>query len=283
MTVVAPSPAIVDAHTHIFPPEIALRRELYVSRDAWFASLYGNPRAKLATADDLIASMDRAGIGTSVVLAFGWRDAALGEFHNAYLLDAARRYPGRLLPFAHIAPDVDDPDLDGFAGIGEWMPEGQGFTLDEHRRLAGQLRAARERDLPVLSHASEPVGHAYPGKSCVAPEQFWRLARAFTDNRFIAAHWGGGLLFYELMPEVRKDLRNVWYDTAAGRLLYVPAIFAAAVQILGPEKVLWGSDFPLVPQGRDLRAIRRAGVEEPALALMLGGNARSLLGMGLIG
>ena len=277
MTTVPQPPDVVDAHTHIFPPEVGLKREQFVQRDAWFAALYSSPTARIATAEDLIASMDRSGVATSVVLAFGWRDAGLGSLHNAYLIDAARRYPGRLVPFAHVGPDADDPDLADFAGIGEWMPEGQGFTLDEHSRLVGQLRAARERNLPVLSHVSEPVGHDYPGKSRVAPEQFWRLARAFPDNRFIAAHWGGGLLFYELMPEVRQDLRNVWYDTAAGRLLYVPAIYAAAGQILGPHKVLWGSDFPLVPQQRDIRTVRRAGHNEQALRLMLGGNCRSLL------
>ena len=88
-------------------------------------------------------------------------------------------------------------------------------------------------------------------------------------------------MFYELMPEVRADLQNVWYDTAAGRLLYTPAIYAAAGQIVRPEKILWGSDFPLMPQQRDLRAIRRAVLDEQALQMMVGGNCRSLLGTGL--
>jgi uncharacterized protein len=272
----APVP-VIDAHTHIFPPEVIVDRERFCRRDAWFAALYGNPLARIATAEDLIRSMDRAGVASSVVLSFGWRDRALGELHNAYLLDAARRFPGRLTAFAHVAPDTADPDLDGFAGIGEWMPEGQGFDLDEHRRLAGQLGAARERRLPVLSHVSEPVGHVYPGKSNVKPEQFWRLARAFPDNRFIAAHWGGGLLFYELMPEVRLDLRNVQYDTAAGRLLYDTAIFPAALGLLGPFKVLWGSDYPVLSQRFDLRAIAQIGLGEEVQERLLGANCRDLL------
>jgi uncharacterized protein len=268
---------IIDAHTHIFPPEVIADRERFCRRDAWFAALYGNPLARIATAEDLIRSMDRAGVASSVVLAFGWRDPALGSLHNDYLLDAAARFPGRLTPFAHVAPDTVDPDLDGFAGIGEWMPEGQGFDLDEHHRLAGQLGASRERGLPVLSHVSEPVGHVYPGKSNVRPEQFLRLARAFPDNRFIAAHWGGGLLFYELMPEVRLDLRNVQYDTAAGRLLYDTAIVPAALNVLGPFKVLWGSDYPVLSQRSDLRAIAQLALGEEARERLLGGNCRDLL------
>lgn len=274
----APQGAI-DAHTHIFPPDVVSNREEFGRRDRWFDALYRTPTAKIAGAEDLIAAMDRSGVAASVVLTFGWHDGALGRLHNAYLLDAARRYPGRIIPFAHVAPDDADPDLDGFAGIGEWMPEGQGFTLDEHHRLAAQLDAARERDLPVLSHVSEPVGHAYPGKSTVSPVQFWRLARAFPENRFIAAHWGGGLIFYELMPEVRHDLRNVWYDTAAGRLLYAETIYAAALRVVSPEKILWGSDFPVVSQRLDLRALQRVGLDDTARQAILGGNCRALFAM----
>lgn len=269
---------VIDAHTHIFPPEVAAQRARFTERDPWFAALYSSPSAHIATAEDLVTAMDAAGVMAAVAVAFGWRDAGLGALHNAYLLDAARRYPGRIIPFAYVAPDTADPDLDGFAGIGEWMPEGQGFDLDAHARLAGQLQAAGERGLPVLSHVSEPVGHPYAGKSNVAPEQFWRLARAFPANRFIAAHWGGGLLFYELMPEVRRDLANVWYDTAAGRLLYEPLIFAAALSIVGPGKILWGSDYPVLSMRLDLRAMRRLGLAPDVLPALVGGNAQALLG-----
>ena len=274
------APPVVDAHTHIFPPEVVRERERWLARDRWFGELYASPRARLATAEDLVAHMDRAGIAASVALAFGWRDPGLGALHNAYLLAAAARFPGRIIPFAHVPPDAADPDLDGFAGIGEWMPEGQGFTLDEHPRLAGQLAAARGRGLPVLTHVSEPVGHAYPGKSTVAPAALWRLARAYPENRFIAAHWGGGLVFYELMPEVRRDLANVWYDTAAGRLLYEPAIFDAALRVVGPAKLLWGSDYPLLSARRYLRHLRELPLPPEALAALLGGNSLGLLSGG---
>ena len=276
-----PTP-VVDAHTHIFPPEVAAQRARYQQHDPWFATLYANPRARIATADDLIATMDRAGVTTSWALAFGWHDTGLGREHNAYLLDAAARFPGRIVPFAHVPPDADDPDLDGFAGIGEWMPEGQGFTLDEHQRLARQLAAADARGLPVLTHVSEPIGHDYPGKSVVSPASMWRLARAFPRNRFVAAHWGGGLLFYELMPEVRQDLANVWYDTGAGRLLYDIAVFQVALQLVPAAKVLWGSDYPVLSPRLYLRALKKLGLPEAALRGVLGENSRALVRQGAI-
>lgn len=268
---------VIDAHTHIFPPEVARQREQYLARDSWFGTLYANPRAKLASAEDLIESMDRAGIQTSWVLSFGWRDPAIGRDHNAYLLDAAARYPTRLLPFAHVAPGTPDPDLRGFAGIGEWMPEGQGFALDDHAKLADQLASAAVNALPVLLHASEPVGHQYPGKSNISPASIWRLARAFPHNRFVAAHWGGGLPFYELMPEVRRDLANVWYDTAAGRLLYDDQVFRTVLGVVGATKVLWASDYPVLSQRRYLRAVDQLDLPDQTRQRILGANALAAL------
>jgi len=44
---------IVDFHTHVFPPEVIASRERYLAADATFRELYSDPKAKLATAEDL--------------------------------------------------------------------------------------------------------------------------------------------------------------------------------------------------------------------------------------
>ena len=50
---------IIDFHTHVFPPWLRDRREQYVERDATFGELYRSPRAKMATAEDLVRAMGR--------------------------------------------------------------------------------------------------------------------------------------------------------------------------------------------------------------------------------
>ncbi|MFC1929154.1 amidohydrolase, partial [Chloroflexota bacterium] len=62
---------IIDFHTHIFPPQIKKDPSNYIERDPCFAILYSSPNHKLATADDLIASMDEDGVDISVVLNIG--------------------------------------------------------------------------------------------------------------------------------------------------------------------------------------------------------------------
>ena len=49
----------------------------------------------------------------------------------------------------------------------------------------------------------------------------------------IAAHWGGGLPFYALMPEVREALENVYFDTAASHLLYDATVYRRVIELVG--------------------------------------------------
>ena len=55
---------IIDFHTHIFPPDVRDRREEYLRRDPTFAEMYGNPSAKIATAEDLLREHGRVAAST---------------------------------------------------------------------------------------------------------------------------------------------------------------------------------------------------------------------------
>ena len=58
--------------------------------------------------------------------------------------------------------------------------------------------------------------------------------------------------FYELMPCAQPLLRNVYYDTSASLYLYDDSIFCH-VTAWAPDKVLFGTDYPLIGQPRFLR------------------------------
>ena len=51
---------IIDFHTHVFPPQIKQNRRKYIEADPCFALLYSQKDTRLATADELVASMDKA-------------------------------------------------------------------------------------------------------------------------------------------------------------------------------------------------------------------------------
>ena len=277
---------IVDSHTHIFPPHMRRQREEYLRRDPAFAEMYTSPRALLASAEELLASMDEAQVDKSVVLGFAWSELEPCVQHNDYLLEAAAKSGGRLIPFCTVQPragndafrEMERCARAGARGLGELRPESQGYRLDEGAAAEVLAEAALRHGLVLLFHVSEPVGHAYPGKEALTVASFYRFVAGHRGHAVVGAHWGGGLPFYALMPEVRQALADAYFDTAATPLLYGPAVYRLASDLAGAEHILFGSDFPLIDQERQRRAIEEAfPADDPARALVLGENARRLL------
>jgi predicted TIM-barrel fold metal-dependent hydrolase len=278
---------IIDFHTHITAPEIIARRDEYLIRDAWFRDLYADPKARLSSAEDLIVAMDRAAVGQAVVFGFGWRDMDLCRRDNDYVMESVARYPERLIGFGIVNPaagaesvrEIERCARGGLRGLGELMPDGQGHRLDDEKAMAPIVEAAIDHDMVLLTHCSESVGHLYPGKGTVTPDEVIRFARLFPDATLVCAHWGGGAVFYELMPEIREVMRNVYYDTAASLYLYEDRIFSLAAR-WAPSKVLFATDYPLIMPTRFLRRIRAARMPTATLRRMLGGNAWRVLKLG---
>jgi predicted TIM-barrel fold metal-dependent hydrolase len=259
----------------------------YCARDPWFNALYADPRTRLASADDLIAEMDQAGVDVSVTFSFGWTDPGLIEETNSYVIEAMRRYPKRLYGMAVLQPtagmravyELERCAQAGMIGLGELMPHGQGYRLSDIQLLSPAIEVVRHYNLLVLSHCSEPVGHLYPGKGDVSLADIVAFLTAFPDVRFIAAHWGGGLPFYCLMPEIQRIASQVWYDTAATIYLYRNTIFPIVASMVGADRILFASDYGLLHQSRVLKHIKQSGLDENALEMVLGKNAQSLLGL----
>ncbi|MGQ9627429.1 MAG: amidohydrolase family protein [Anaerolineae bacterium] len=277
---------IVDFHTHIFPPEVIERKEEFLEKDRWFEKLYASPKARLITAEKLIAEMDRAGVDKAVTFGFAWADMGLCRMSNDYVLEAMACCPERLIGFASLNPAKGEKAIReavrcaemGMLGLGELMPDGQGFRLDDEKAMAPVVEVALSYGLVIQSHTSEPVGHFYPGKGETTPESVARFAQLFPEVKLVCAHWGGGLFFYELMPEMKSLLRNVYYDTAASLLLYRDKIFPLAAEIAG-DKILFGTDYPLIGQRLFLRRIEKSGLSPAARSKLLGENAAWLLNM----
>lgn len=276
---------VIDVHTHLFPPEIAAKRGDYLHRDKYFCLLYENPHARMVEVEELLTSMDKTGIAKSVIFGFAFADLGLCHVCNDWLLDVADLYPNRLIPFALVNPRAGKDALlearrcleAGARGIGELMPGAQGFELTDFALLDPLMDLARQCRVPLNVHVNELVGHTYPGKSAQGPVQAYQMAKRYPENVIIFAHWGGGLLFYERMPEVRAELRNVYYDTAASLYLYEDALFRHAMAWT-PDKILFGTDYPLITQEHFLQRVRGAGLDAEALVQFLGGNASAVLG-----
>jgi predicted TIM-barrel fold metal-dependent hydrolase len=276
---------IIDFHTHVLPPRIKKDRRRYVGKDVAFAQIYSGEKVKIATAEDLISSMDRDGVDISVIVNYSWSTHELCVETNDYILEAVACYPKRLAGFCAVSSFTDDASLreiercarGGAKGVGELRPDTQNLDYTSKNIIKPFTDLLRKHKLITLTHASEPVGHIYPGKGAATPEVLYRFIPNFNGLPVVCAHWGGGLPFYNLMPEVRDTLKDVYYDTAVSPFLYRPEIYLHVSRLVGADRILFGSDFPVVAQGRIIKEINEAGFSEEAKDKILAGSARRLL------
>jgi predicted TIM-barrel fold metal-dependent hydrolase len=292
---------IIDCHQHRYTDEVLADPTGWAEvrgEHKWLALHVDRKRGRkcaLPTRDNLLADMDAAGIDRAVLLGWYWENAETCEEQNGWFRGWLRESPDRLSAFAAVQPRAGDEALDsvrrafddGFSGIGEVFPAAQGFS-NEDPVWMGILELAGEAGRPVTMHVTEPAGHRYAGKISAPLSDYERLAERFPEVKFIFAHWGGGLPFFELNRACRNSLRNVSYDTAASPLLYDQRVFKIAVELVGAEKILWGSDYPL-PLYRDcgsgeglIRFIgeaKSAGLAKGEMDRVFGGNASELLSL----
>jgi predicted TIM-barrel fold metal-dependent hydrolase len=280
------TPMIFDAHTHIFPEEVCRWRQDFFADEPAFRLLYENPKASLIGPEELLRAMDADGVEAAVVLGFPWRREKLWRRQHEVLLEAGRRWPRRLAPFGAVdilapgaAREVERGLAAGFKGVGElaWYLEDLGADLT--RALAPIAELCQHYRAPLLVHTNDPLGPAYPGKAAISLPELYRAIKTFPEVTFILAHWGGGLPFYGLMKkEAPEVFKNVYFDTAASPYLYRPVIYRLAAEMAGPEKVLFGSDYPLLPVSRYLKEMEEAALPEEWREMILGGNLARLLG-----
>jgi uncharacterized protein len=274
---------IIDFHTHVFPPEIKHNRDEYVALDPVFKELYSNPKAKIVTADDLVANMDIQGIDKSVILNISWSHANLCEFTNNYIFESVAKHPNRLIGFCMVtfeSPENAIRELErclanGVRGVGEIRPP---VGLFMRPLLKPLVQFLVDNRLVLLTHSSEPVGHEYSGKGHITPEVLYSFIKAYPDLKLVCAHWGGGLPFYSLMPEVDKALGNVYFDTAASPYLYRPQVYSQICDLIGSEKILFGSDYPLMPPTRLISEIHSLDLPGDFCNNIYSRNALELLG-----
>ncbi len=81
------------------------------------------------------------------------------------------------------------------------------------------------------------------------------------------------------MPEVAEAFKNVYFDTAATPFLYKPQIFEHVADIVGSDKILFGSDYPLLSPKRVIGQLESVELSLEDRAKILGGNAQKLLSL----
>jgi len=200
-------------------------------------------------------------------------------------MEVVARHPDRLTGLCCLDPFNRDAVSEarrclegGLSGIGEIAFYESGIDDACLDRLTPLMEICLDKDLLFLIHTNEPVGHLYPGKTPNTLKQIYTLVTRFPENKIVLAHWGGGIFFFNLLKkDVKERLKNVYFDTAASPFLYRPEIYRYATEIAGIDKILFGSDFPLLTPARYFKEFENAGLTQTQIDAISGLNAAKLL------
>jgi uncharacterized protein len=235
-----------------------------------------------ASAEALLRMLDEYGLEAAV--AFPGAPGLAGSPRqisaaNRYVAEAVRRHPGRLFGFATANPYHEQEALDnleqaaelGLRGL-KLHPPLQGFVLGQRKLIDPLLECASRLGFPVMIHTGVRVaGLPYVE---VALDDIAPLASAFASVQFIVAHMGWGGRDSRGATALARDHANVWFETAGVNSPHLVQQIAAAG---AADRILFGSDFPLLHPMVERLRIELAELPPAAEAGVLGDNARRLL------
>jgi len=276
---------IIDVHTHFFPKDMKVNRSKYCSLDRNFSELYKEERINIPTEDELSEILNEDPNIKLVIQSIGYQDLELTKYTNDFLIDMSLKYD-QVKVFGSIninwgikkcLGEIERLKSNGVHGIGELHPDSQGFDLLNFELFDPIVENLVSNNMILNLHSSEPVGHIYNGKGSMFPGKLYSFAARYQELKIILSHLGGGLPIYYFMPEVKKDLKNVYYDTSAIDFLYEPRIVKVFCEILGSEKILFGSDYGLIKIDRAIKNVRNSNLNRHELENVLFKNASNLL------
>ncbi len=279
---------ILDGHTHIFSEEVIHGREDFFADEPALRLLYESPKSKMLGPEDLLTAMAEEGVEAAVILGFPWRRERHWRRHNEVILEAQRRWPRKFFGFCAADParpggvrEIERCLAAGARGIGELAFYMQDRREDLQAILAPVAELCQHYRVPLMLHTNDPaeVGPTYPGKAPFSLSATYQVIKAFPETTWILAHWGGGLPFYGLLKkEAPEVFKNVYFDTAASPYIYRPVIYRVVADMVGPEKIIFGSDYPLLPPSRYVKEMAEADLPEDWQELILGKNLARVMG-----
>jgi predicted TIM-barrel fold metal-dependent hydrolase len=258
---------IFDAHCHVVPDGLELDCPLPGEPEL--------PRREWGE-DSLLSNMDAAGVAAAAVMPFPVREAL---DHNAAVMNIARRHPHRFVPGVLL----DQHTV-------QWIDAGAKFVKEHLYGLRTRkglddywegMLACESQGIPLLTHLGGVAGDTSAAHYSCVGTRLLDYANAWPALNVILAH--GGINFeapewckeWQEMVETIADLPNMNMDIS---WVKDPAAICGMLDILGPDRVLWGSDYPYESMHSSLQRIRSMDLPEGVLHKVLLGNSARLLG-----
>ena len=262
---------MIDFHVHAFPDAIA---EKAIPKLAKIAQLAPHTDG---TIRDLLRSMDRNGVQTSVLLPVATKPEQQFTI-NTWAAEMVAASNGRFFSFGSVHPSANDwrEELARIKGLGlsgiKMHPDYQGFRVHEERVIPIYREIAALK-LPLLIHAGyDPISpdfvHAEPAMTAQVLERV-------PDLFLIAAHMGG----YSEADEVERHLvgKNLYFDLSMSQKIPDEQLLRM-IRNHGADRILFASDTPWGSLDEDLARLHRLGLTASEFDSITETNARRILG-----
>jgi predicted TIM-barrel fold metal-dependent hydrolase len=250
-----------------------LRRELPEDADIFDAHTHlgTDIDGMVGIYDDLIRGMEKYGISRCNMFCLDEPDRHPGfRAGNERSLAFAERSGGKLIPFVRLDLAEDPIDeatrcLDlGAKGI-KLHPRAQKFLLNDER-LSPIFELAGDRNVPILIHG----GRGLPPIA----DDLVRLVDRYPKAQLIVAH--AGIADMAALAAGLGGKAGVFFDTS----VWSPVDLLGLYRLVGPEQVVYASDYPYGQQPASLlvslRTARLAGLSEEQVRDVLAGNANRI-------
>lgn len=223
--------------------------------------------------DLMLRAMDAAGIDQACVFNCHYADAALANDQTARFVAA---HPDRFIGFTCVSPTMPElvvPELNrafdelGFAAIKVYSPSTP-WPLNQPQ-WDPIYQFANERRLCMIFHTGpDPRAH---------PRHLADIAPRFPHASFVAGHSGNVPEFRAQAIAAARACPNVFLETCS--TYRTPGVIEQLVNEAGADRVLFGTDMPLMDPRAQIGKIITARISDEAKRQVLGDNARRLLRM----
>lgn len=279
---------IIDFHTHTFPKKIVVSTIDFLSKKAHMSpSLDG-------TEEGLLRSMEESNVDYCVEFSVATNEKQVSKINDIAI---SKSLSDKIIHFGAMHPDFEDYEKElirikegGIKGI-KIHPVYQDTNLSNDKYLS-IFKVCSELGLIVLTHSGFDVG--FPGVDLCGPKEARRVKDKFPNLKLVLAHMGGWKQWEEVI-NVLKDL-DVYFDTSFtfGRIntiigenyykksesdLMNKEMFMKMIDILGYERILYGTDSPWTDHKETIEFIRDLRLPEEETTSILGLNAKKLLNL----
>lgn len=238
------------------------------------------------THKEMLERMDRAGIEKSFLIAA--KVGQLGHpacYHVPYKLvaDAVQAYPDRFYGLAGLDP------TEGMTGVRELERSVREYGFigahfyphwfelaPDHAKWYPFYAKCVELDVPIQLQVGQSMVYdpRYPRRSVGRPITLDTVACDFPELKIVGIHVG--IPWTDEMIAMAWKHANVYIGSDAHSPKYWPASFVHFIKSFGKDKVLFGTDFPVLDFERTMKEIDALGFSDEVRAKFLRDNAVKL-------